>query len=72
MADYRLYLMDDDGHILRGIDLAAPDDKEAFELVRLRDDPGDVELWCGTRKVASIPKGGPIVLAQSSLDQSPA
>lgn len=63
MADYRLYLMSDDGHILQAADLTADDDQEAIELVRLRQERSDVELWCNKRKVASFPRGQPPILA---------
>jgi hypothetical protein len=63
MADYRLYLMSDDDHIFHAADLTADDDREAIELVRLRQEGSDVELWCGRRKVAMIPRGQPPILA---------
>jgi hypothetical protein len=42
--------------VVPDIDLEAADDAEAIELVRLGCEPADCELWCGSRKVAVIPK----------------
>jgi len=70
MADYRLYLMSGDGHILQAAELTADDDREAIELVLLRQERSDVELWCGKRKVATVPRGQPPILARPDSPSS--
>lgn len=66
MAHYRFYLMDAADRIMHASDLEADDDAQAIELLCLRGEQTDVELWCGKRKVASLPKGGPITLSAST------
>ena len=56
LADYRLYLLDLDGRIMQAADLEADDDEMALAHVRHRRDTTDIELWCGKRKVARIPR----------------
>ena len=56
MAHYRLYTLRDDGHILGAGDLEASDDGEAIQLARLRLEHRDIDLWCGTRPLALVPK----------------
>jgi hypothetical protein len=58
MADYRLYMLNLDGHILRAADLKARDDDEAIARLRARGEPTDIELWCGKRRVALVPRAG--------------
>jgi hypothetical protein len=71
MAEYRLYILTVDGSIRRAADLEAGDDLEAIELVRLRGELADVELWSGTRKVGLIPQDGrPILTVTSMSDRS--
>ena len=71
MADYRLYLMSVNGDILQAADIEADDDHEAIHLVRLRQEPNDVELWSGKRRVAVIPRGQPAILDDPPAAASP-
>ena len=66
MADYRGYVLDPSGRILRASDLQVKDDLEAIELVRLWCEPGDVELWSGKRKVATVKRGRPVIVRKSA------
>jgi hypothetical protein len=48
MAEYRAYLIGDDGHFMRAVELVCPDDdvkQRAEQLVNGHH----VELWSGTR-----------------------
>lgn len=56
MPDYCLYLMTDDGHILRPIDLACADDAEALALAEGQRGLRPAELWQRARVVAKLPK----------------
>lgn len=63
MAGYRVYRVDESGHIQGMPDIIECDDDDAalVEAQRFVDGCG-VELWDGARKVASFPpdkKGGP-------------
>ena len=51
MVDYRAYIIGEDGHFLRAIDLQCPDDSAAKEMAERLVDGHDVELWCGARLV---------------------
>ena len=62
MAHYRLYALNPDGHIRSGADIEATDDVEAVSLARIRLEHADIELWCGTRWVALVPKDGLAVI----------
>jgi hypothetical protein len=63
MGRYHLYTLNSEGRIHTSADLEAEDDLEAVQLVRLRLEPADCELWCGRRKVAFCPCGRlPILL----------
>ena len=54
MIEYRAYLLDSGGHVLKRVDLLCGDDgaakKEAVQLV----DGHDVELWSGDRLVIHL------------------
>ncbi len=63
MAGYRIYAMTPDGHIRSAADIEAENDGEAIQLARLRLERADIELWCGARRIARLPREGlPIVL----------
>jgi hypothetical protein len=64
MADYRLLLLAEGGKA-QGSDFEAADDGEAIELARLRLEKADIEIWCGDRKVAFVPRGMPPILAET-------
>lgn len=55
MAEYRVYLVDRDGHFFDAVHLVCGDDAEAIEqAMRLAIGQG-VELWELDRKVATFP-----------------
>ena len=54
MQDYRAYLLDDDGHIVKRVDMACPDELTANEQARQLLDGHDVELWQGSKKLATF------------------
>ena len=55
MADYRSYLVDEDGHFSEAVPLICADDAEAIEKARPLAVNKDVELWQLDRKVAVFP-----------------
>jgi hypothetical protein len=55
MADYRAYLVDEDGHFSEAVPLICADDTEAIEKARPLAVNKDVELWQLDRKVAVLP-----------------
>jgi len=56
MAYYRLYLVDG-GRFVGFEEIEAVDDIEALRLAEQRNERHAVELWCGKRKVRSLPAG---------------
>ena len=58
MASYRLYTLSSKDRVCEGFDLEAESDSEAVHLARLRLEHRNIELWRGTRKIASVPKDG--------------
>ena len=54
MAEYRAYIVGQDGQFIRGIDLVCPDDGAAREYAKSLVDGHDVELWKGERPVAKF------------------
>ena len=55
MADYRVYLMDMDGHIFKSVELTCADDAEAIEQALGLAVGHDVELWQLDRQIAKFP-----------------
>lgn len=53
--DYRLYIIGEDGHIERRLDLEADDDAGALEQTRQYVDGKDLELWHRGQLIAKIP-----------------
>ena len=51
MADYRAYIIGQDGHFVRAIQLVCPDDDTAKEYAKQLVNGHDVELWQGDRKI---------------------
>jgi hypothetical protein len=51
LPDYRLYVLDDEGHFVRGIDLACTDDQHARAVAAGHLGGHDLELWQGRRRV---------------------
>jgi hypothetical protein len=54
MAEYRAYILDDDGHISAAIGFLCPDDEAATKYARQFVDGHDVELWQGDRQIATF------------------
>jgi hypothetical protein len=54
MADYRAYVLGEDGHFVRSVELVCPDDDTAKEYARNLVDGHDVELWQGERKIETF------------------
>jgi hypothetical protein len=54
MPEYRVYIVDSDGHFQRSVPLDCADDSQAMEQVKQRFDGQDVELWQRARKVAVL------------------
>ena len=54
MAEYRAYIVGIDGHFLRAVQLACPDDETAKEYAKQLEDGYDVELWQGDRKITAF------------------
>lgn len=59
MAYYRLYLVEG-GRFVGFEELEAADDIEALRLAERHHESRAVELWCGKRKVRSLPAGRPV------------
>jgi hypothetical protein len=54
VAEYRAYVVGDDGHFLRFEALICADDAEAIAKAKRLVDDHDVELWSGERFVARL------------------
>jgi hypothetical protein len=54
MAEYRAFILDEDGHIDRSVEFLCPDDEAAKKYVRQFVDGHDVELWQGNRQIATF------------------
>ncbi len=54
MAEYRLYLIRDDGHFRKAIDLDCENDDAAKEHAKAFIDGCNAELWQLSRKVATF------------------
>ena len=65
MARYFVFCMEEE-RILDRFDFEADDDSEAMALLALRRERVEIDLWCGDRLVATIPKGkNPIFVDRS-------
>ena len=53
-AEYRAYILDQDGHVSRAIELVCPDDETAKKQARQLVDGHNVELWQGDRQIATF------------------
>ena len=51
MPDYRLYFINDGGHIKQVGEFHADDDTSAIAAVNCARGKDRMELWCGTHKV---------------------
>jgi hypothetical protein len=56
VSHYRLYLIDDRDHFIRGLDLSCRDDLDAQLAAELFRPTHAVELWQGRRLVAQLGK----------------
>jgi hypothetical protein len=56
VSHYRLYLLDDRDHFIRGLDLSCRDDLDAKLAAELFRPTNAVELWQGRRLVAQMDK----------------
>jgi hypothetical protein len=56
MEGYRLYFLDDHGHIRHAKDLSCSSDQAAIEMVEQHRDGSDMELWQRDRLVKAISK----------------
>jgi hypothetical protein len=55
MPTYRLYFLDQGGHIGGLVEMACVDDAAAAELARAHNDGRAMELWLRDRKVSAFP-----------------
>ena len=54
MVEYRAYILDRDGHIMRYEPIVCTDDEAAIVAAKRLVDGHDVELWQGDRKLATL------------------
>ncbi len=54
MAEYRAYILDEDGHVSSAIEFVCADDVSAKKYARQFVDGHDVELWQGDRQIATF------------------
>jgi hypothetical protein len=54
MADYRAYIIGEDGHFFKAFPLDCANDGEAMEKAKSLVESHNVELWDHARKVASF------------------
>ena len=60
MLQYRVFVMDRAGHIVRAHVVDAPDDEAATEQARQYVDGHDVEVWQLSRKIAYFKHDDPL------------
>ncbi len=54
MAEYRAYILDEDGHVSRAVEFVCADDESAKKYARQFVDGHDVELWQRDRQIATF------------------
>ncbi|MBR1237377.1 hypothetical protein JQ611_35725 [Bradyrhizobium sp. AUGA SZCCT0182] len=54
MPEYRAYVLDREGHIKQRVELGCETEGAARERAKLLVDGHDVELWLGTRRIATF------------------
>jgi len=54
MVEYRVYTVDQDGHILKSTPLICDDDNQAMQQARQICKGDTVEIWSGDRFVARV------------------
>jgi hypothetical protein len=52
MEHYRVYVIGQDGHFIKSIDLSCADDSAAIESAKQLIDGHDLELWQSDRRIA--------------------
>jgi hypothetical protein len=55
VSEYRLYFLNDDGHIERALDIECEDDEAAIQAVLIIGGDQPKELWQRGRRVISFP-----------------
>ena len=55
MEHYRVYVIGQDGHFIKSIDLSCADDSVAVETAKQLIDGHDLELWQRDRLIAKFP-----------------
>ena len=55
LAQYRVHLLDQDGHFINGVVLDCSDDAAAIEAAKKYAGGYDIEVWDLKRKVATLP-----------------
>jgi hypothetical protein len=58
MHEYRIYFLDDRGHVEAARDILCPNDLDALDVARALLDGRIVELWQLDRRVAVLGKDG--------------
>jgi hypothetical protein len=58
LADYRAYIVGDDGHFVNFEGFACRDDSEAIAKAKQLVDGHDVELWSGERFIVRLQADG--------------
>jgi hypothetical protein len=58
MAHYRIYFLDETGHVFEGQNCEAVDDLSALERATALSEKHSVEVWEASRCIAKIAKGG--------------
>jgi hypothetical protein len=54
MQEYRAYIVGNDGHFIRAVDISCEDDDTAKERAKQLVDGHDVELWQLNRKIETF------------------
>ena len=54
MTEYRVYIVDENGHFLRAVELVCPNDDAAKEQAKQFVDGHDVELWQQDRRIGNF------------------
>ena len=57
MSEYKLYFLDDAGHIARAMDLECRDDRDAIAAAHAHPGEHGAELWQSARKVGDVAPG---------------
>jgi hypothetical protein len=57
MANYKLYCLDDGGHIVRRHDIQSADDLSALKEAYKYCGEYSIEIWDGARRVSAVKKG---------------